>query len=81
MKNRKEEGRIKRRILNANKTYQEVKTNEIAKQCASQDHPRYQNGKMDLVHATEPAVGMNVAIRSTKLHQVDALISDNLASQ
>lgn len=37
--------------------------------------------KMDVVHATEPAVGMNVAIRSTELHKVDALIPDNLASR
>lgn len=37
--------------------------------------------KMDVVHATEPAVGMNVAIRSTELHKVYALIPDNLASR
>lgn len=36
---------------------------------------------MDLVHTTEPAVGMNVAIRSTELPQVDALSPDNLASR
>lgn len=36
--------------------------------------------KMDLVPRYRPAVGMNVAIRSTELHQVDAL-PENLASR
>jgi hypothetical protein len=55
----------------------------MCKHCAGQDHPRYQKGKkMDLVHATEPAVGMNIAIRKHgTIHKVNASVPGILASR
>jgi hypothetical protein len=57
-------------------TYQEVKTNENVQTLRKSRSSKISEWKkMDLVHATEPAVGMNVAIRKHgTIHQVDALV-------